>query len=347
MEYTSNNTIGLRVEVLRDGGVYTTLEPYSAPEVQNVAASVLKMSMRGTFLQPENEIRWLTDRIRPVLIINGNEFPVGWYIPTTPEWTVEGERKILNLEGYSMLYLAERVKIPSGYTIAKGTNYIGAVQELLRTAGITRYDAEETTLVLATDRADWEPGTTVLTVINQLLSEINYRSAWVDLSGRVRLTKYRKPGTENIQHIYNAGDYSIISANASVTTDYFDKANVFRVVCASPDLNAPLIAEVENNDPNSAFSTVSLGVRIVETMEVDSVPDMETLQEMAETMYTKSLQTTETVQFTTALAPVHETHDVVALGLDGATGIYTETEWRMVLDASGEMIHKAERVVIV
>lgn len=499
MEYKASNEIGLRVEVLRGGGVYTTLEPYTHPEIKNVASSALKMSMSGAFLQvdinklpeiPEEvrhtavvnatgvdaeygfawdsvikmfksnngsversaavtkvtvnvetdciltlsilsygepkydygviyklnttpdmsnsigenvlfdgkelengateevqieipagehyfyvkyrkdgsqdyvgdyfafafkswepvnrqkrEINWMTDRIRPVLIINGAEYPCGVFIATTPERSFSGGREILNIEAYSPLYLANRVQIEGAYTIPAGTNYIAAVQELLRVAGITLYSAEATDQVLSTDRADWPVGTSVLTVINQLLSEINYRAAWVDLTGTVRLTKYTAPAPENIQHTYVQGEYSIVSGDVTATTDYFDKANVFRAVCSSPDLEAPLVATAENNDPDSPYSTVSLGVRILQEERVESVPDLATLQERAEIMLTKSLQTTETVEFVTALCPVHETWDTVALDLGEITGIFAETEWSMVLDAAGEMRHRAERVI--
>lgn len=499
MEYKAENTIGLRVEVLRSGGVYTTLEPYTYPEVRCTTGSALKMSMSGQFLVPDpdtlpktagkeglpkitvvptaegaaygfafqdgawvsqnhgipksaavcrldiqseeafdllmecvssgekgwdygiiynvghtpsmeygdtsgayhtfkeatpgetvqvtvpvpagnsfihlaftkdgsndngedqfmfwilNEtadeieqtqgIRWLTDRIRPMLIVNGDEYPCGVYIAATPRRILTGGKTVWELEAYSMLYLANRVKIEGSYTIPAGTNYIGAVQELLQMAGITNYEADQTELVLPTDRADWPSGTPVLTVINKLLSEINYRSAWVDLYGKVRLTKYTAPTADNIQHTYGMGQYSIVSADATAATDYFDKANVFRVVCSSPDLEEPLVATAENNDPNSPYSTAALGIRILQEEYVDAVPDLATLQERVENMLTKSLQTTETVEFTTALCPVHESWDTVALDLGDVTGIYTETEWSMVLDASGEMRHVAERVV--
>jgi hypothetical protein len=58
------------------------------------------------------------------------------------------------------------------------------------------------------------------------------------------------------------------------------------------------------------------------------------------------MQTTETIQFETALNPMHTTYDTVALDTGGESGIWAETEWRMVLDASGIMTHRAERVVI-
>lgn len=345
MNYNATNDIGLRVEVLRNGGVYTVLQPYSYPTVTCDTTSALKMSFKGEFLPVGKELNWMTDRVRPVLIINEVEYPCGLFIATTLDTKIIAGQEILSLEAYSPLYLANRVQIEGGYTIKAGTNYLTAVQELLRYAGITNYEAEDTTLTLAADRADWDIGTPVLDVVNELLTEINYRSAWVDLTGCVRLTKYVAPSADNIAHTYGAGAYSIVSDDASVSTDYFSKANVFRAVCDSPDLSEPLVAQVENTDPNSPYSTVTLGVRILQTEKVDGVPDLATLQERAENMLTKSLQTTETVQFVTALCPVHGCWDTVGLSLDAVTGIYTETGWSMVLDASGEMSHTAERVV--
>jgi hypothetical protein len=344
--YSENNEIALRVEILRDGGVLGMLEPYNAPEIRNVATSELKMSFRGEFFaDAAKDIDWIRDRIRPVLVINGTEYPCGVFIATTVgKQQIAGET-VLSLEGYSPLYLASRVKIEGEYTIRKGTNYIAAVQELLWKAGIHFFAAEDTDLKMAEDRADWPSGTTVLTVVNQLLSEINYRSAWADLSGVVRLTKYKTVSAGNVQHTYAAGKYSIVSADASAGTDYFDKANVFRAVCSSPDLEEPLAVTVENDDPNSPYSTVSMGIRILREEYVDSVPDEKTLRDRAMIMLEKSMQTIETVEFVTALNPTHGTWDAVALDLGVATGIYEEKEWRIVLDASGEMQHSAERVV--
>lgn len=346
MQYNISNTIDLRVEVLRGGGVYTTLQPVSAPEVQMISGSALKMSLRGDFFEPVKEVLWLTDRIRPILIINGTEYPVGLYIGTTPTRKVSGGRRILSVEAYSVLYLAERVTIPSTYTIKAGTNYIGAVQELLLLCGIVPYRSEGTDKVLATDRADWSAGTKVLTVVNELLAEINYNDAWVDMNGVVQLTAYTRPSADAVDQTYNKGQYSIIKDDTSVTTDYFDKHNVFRVVCSSPDLAEPLVAVVKNDDPNSPYSTVSLGVEIVETLEVDAAADLVTLQEMAANLRYQSMQTTEQIEFITALNPEHTTFDTVALDTGGETGVWSETEWRMVLDASGNMTHRAERVIL-
>lgn len=315
---------------------------------QNTEPDTFSFAIKG--VTEKNTIKkgilWVTDRIRPVLIVNGEEYSVGRYIATTPCEKRENGITVWEIEAYSVLYLASRVCVEENYRISAGTNYIAAIQGLLRTAGITEYEADATTLVLAADRADWTVGTPVLRIVNALLAEINYDPAWVDLKGKVHLTKYKAPSMDAIDHIYNAGQNSIIEDAYTVSSDYFDKANVFRCVCTSPDLDAPLSAEAENNDENSPFSTVSMGIRILDYEEVESVPDLATLQERVQNKLTKSLQAKEEITFITALAPEHGVYDTVAIGLDGVTGIYRETAWSMTLDASGNMRHTAERVVL-
>lgn len=404
--------VSLRVEVLRGGGVYTVLHPVSTPEVQMNAQSELKMSLRGDFFPPEKEVHWLTDRIRPVLSVDGVEYPVGVYIGTTPRRRLAGGRAVITLEAYSVLYMAKRVTMDPGYIIRAGENYIGAVQDLLQLAGIGIYISDPTDKRIPTDRADWPADTSVLDVANELLAEINYRDVWVDLDGIVHLTAWTQgdegavmraarasapgvsvsgntvqvicdkvtvsggvvtalvsgvsvsgntvvvtvqtgepeepePETGVPDHVYVEGQYSVISDDVEVDTDYFDKANVFRAVWSSPDMPGAMVAEVENDDPESPFSTVTLGVRIVETEEVSDVADYAELQARAAQMRYRALQTVETVNFVTALNPTHNTWDTVGLSVGGESGIYTEVAWRMTLDASGQMQHRAERTIFI
>ena len=343
--YRENNTVFARYEILRDGGVWDEMYSVGAAEIQNISTSALKMSLQGTFYRPKKAVNFLTDRIRAVLNINGTDYNKGVFIVTTSEEMggTGGER--MNIEAYSVLYLAQRSKLEGVYTIPAGTNYISAIQTLLLESGITEYVAEETSLVMATDRQDWEEGTPRLEVINELLAEINYNSAWPDLDGRVHLMKYTPPSNANIKHTYRAGEYSVLTPEYKASTDLFGKPNVFKCICDNPDLEAPLVAVAVNDDPNSQFSTVTLGARVLHMERVDNVPDLETLQERADNLRIQSLQTTQEVEFTTALMPGHETYDTVALDNGEITGIYTETEWRATMDATGLMVHRAKRVI--
>ena len=53
----------------------------------------------------------------------------------------------------------------------------------------------------------------------------------------------------------------------------------------------------------------------------------------------------ETVNFTTANTPNHGYKDILALEHERLSGIYQETEWTMQLSYSGQMTHKAKRII--
>ena len=158
------------------------------------------------------------------------------------------------------------------------------------------------------------------------------------------MTKYVDPGQDDVDHTYRADGESIITADYSYSDDTFDKANVFKLYCQNPEFPEPLSATAVNDDAASPFSTVSLGARVLYVESVDNVPDQATLQAKADEMMRKSKYRTETVEFTTAIAPGHKTFDTLAIDNGEITGLYRETEWRMELAAGGYMTHKAERV---
>ena len=346
IRYRARNTFAARFEVLHDGGVVGELYPYDAPEVQCVSASALKMSMKGVFLRPTFAVDWLHDRIRAIIQLNGVDYNAGIYLPITPIMQKNDGVELVEIEGYSLLYLAQRTKTEGIYHIDAGTNYIAAINALLLGAGLTNYGGDETAAVMATAREDWDEGTPYIEIINQLLSEIGYNSAWVDLQGKVWLTKYVDPGQDDVDHTYRADGESIITADYSYSDDAFDKANVFKLYCQNPEFEEPLSATAVNDDAASPFSTVSLGARVLYVESVDNVPDQATLQARADEMMRKSKYRTETVEFTTAIAPGHKTFDTLAIDNGEITGLYRETEWRMELTAGGYMTHKAERVSI-
>ncbi len=343
MQLRNSNTFAARYEILRDGGVVGTLEASEAAEIVCDTESDLVLSLRGTFF-PGGEYNFFRDRLRPSAIINGTEYPLGVYIITTEERSETAGRPMITIEAYSLLYLVRRKKIETRLHIPAGTNYITAITELLSLAGITDIEAEPTDYLTATDREDWDIGTPVLDIINALLEEISYRRAYVDLRGKVQLRRYKPPTLTNAAHIYTDGLDSIISSEYKITDDRYEKANVFRLYCDNPDMEALMAATAENNSPTSPFSTVNIG-RVLHNEQVDNVPSMTALQERADAMRDKSLQTTEEIEFYTAIAPVHTPHDTVAIQTGGASGIFAETGWRISMTPDSDMTHTARRVI--
>lgn len=340
----SLNTFSVRYEVLRNKAVYAVLNALTDfGEVTCDSTSELKMSFRGTFAELPPDVNFLTDRLRPVVILNGEEFSVGVYAITTESERNENGETVTELEGYSLLYLASRKCIETRLSIPAGTNYISECVQLLNSAGITDIDAEPTGYTLATAREDWDVGTPVLTIVNDLLAEISYNSAWVALDGTVRLTKYAPPSLANVDHVYSEGKFSVIEDGYTRSSDRYGRYNVFLVTCENPDLSAPMSATAVNDSEESPFSTAKLG-RILRVETVDNIPSQAALQEYANRMKYQSMQETETITFATAQIPNHETFDVVALGMGDLTGIYAETGWTLPLVPGGPMSHTARRV---
>lgn len=340
------NTFSVRYEVLRNRAVYTTLRASEPGEISCDSAAELKMSFRGSFAEIPDGVDFLTDRIRPVVILNGVEYPVGVYVVTTETTELRGGEESVAVEGYSVLYLASRKCIETRLSIPAGTNYVSECIQLLASAGITDVEADTTTYTLATAREDWDVGTPVLQIVNELLAEISYNTAWVGLDGTVRLTKYQPPSLDTVDHVYAAGKYSVIEADYSRTTDRYAKYNVFQVICENPDLSTPMTATAVNDSSESPFSTLKLG-RILRAEQVDNVPSQAALQEIANRLKYQSMQETETVTFGTAAIPEHETFDTVALANGELAGIYAETGWTLPLSPGASMSHAARRVISV
>lgn len=344
MNLNAVNTFAVRFEVLRDGAVFRELIPASdSAEVQFVESSELKLSVRGSFYAPPADVDFLTDRLRPVVTVNGADYPCGVFCVTSEMERRSDGVDYAELEGYSLLYLAKQTKIEERVSIAAGENYITRILLLLLKCGINNFLSVPSDYMFSAARADWEIGTPVLDIVNELLAEINYRPAWVDLNGRVRITPHENPSLENIAHTYSEGEFSMIEPDYSRSVDRFGKANVFRVECDSPDLDEPMWAVAENNVEGSPFSIARLG-RILHVETIDGTPSQEALQDYANRLRDESLQTVEEAEFYTAPVPEHNAFDVIGLNNGKLTGLYTEAEWRLPLSPGASMYHKARRV---
>ena len=217
---------------------------------------------------------------------------------------------------------------------------------LLVEAGLTDYEIESSTAVLATDRADWDIGSEFIEIINDLLAEINYNPLFVGFDGVIRATKYHAPTVSGVTRTYTEGKDSVIRADYNSELDRFGVANVFIVICDSPEFEQTLRAEAVNSDPNSPYSTVSLGRRVPYIERVDNTPDLATLQDTADRLLSESLETTERVEIVTAPQPDHAANETLLVQVGELAGVYRETGFEIELSETGQMKHKAVRVTV-
>lgn len=337
-----------RVDVIRNGATVTSLHPVNDPTVDCNSDAEIKMSMAGQFLA-DPLVNWLTDELKLYQIINDVEYPVGVFpIGTTSEDTDENGARIVSVEGYDRALILKQTKTESILHIPAGKNYMQAIEELLVQAGIATYISIPTSQTLATDREDWAVGTSYLTVINTLLSEINYNSIWFNQDGFAMLQPAKKPSASNIDHQYGVLDkIKILQRSCSVERDVYDAPNVFIAICSNPDLDAPLIATAVNDNPLSSLSTFKRGRRIVRVNKVANIPSQDALQEYIQQICLESMLASEYVTIYTANLPGHGVFDTVAIDHSDVSGIFQEASWHLTLAPGQTMTHKLRRAVLV
>lgn len=339
--------ISARYDVIRNGAVVTHLYPKTAATITMVSSAQLKTYITGTFVK-NDEIDLLNDHICPYLIIDGIAYPMGEYIVSVAESIIDDSGESYNIEAYDLSLVVSQNRIEKRLSIESGKKYIDAIQELLLECGITKVIADESSDVLQSVREDWEVGTSYIDIINDLLSEINFNAIWFDFNGFARLQKYVAPSASNIDFEYKSDELSILSKNASSTLDIYDAPNVFVAEVSNPDFPEPMRAVSVNDDPGSILSTIRRGRRIVAPLErLNNIASQEALQEYVDAKKLKSMLSTDTISFDTALEHGHNVGNIISIDHPVASGIYQETEWSMMLSAGQLMRHKARRIVYI
>lgn len=318
-----------------------------------------------TYLQ--KEIDFLNDQIQSWFILlmpDGGkvEWSQGIYrLPVSPD-IIEGLNISKEISGYDRTIRLRRWRFRRGYVIKKGTEYVAAITKILVMAGITKFDIPFSNSIFAADRSI-RVGETALSVINTLLSEINYDSLRADKSGNIRSNPYTAISERAITQKYIANENSIILPSMTSGVDFLDAANIFIMVATNIDSGIELISEYENKDPLSRISTVNQD-EVMDYEEIDNIADQASLDSRVRRKASDSSSRYSHINLSTALMPDHEDQDVIYLDLTlpafqrklQEQKIYLpdifktplkihETFWEMNAVFDGEMSHECRRVV--
>lgn len=356
-------TIDFAYHVLRNNAFFGFLHaPMDRGNVLRMDDSgEIKMSLSGTFSPFVTDVDgnpveadFLSDEIRPMLIVDGTEHALGVYGVANAVPTETGGVQRLQVEAFDRCWKVRDHYTESRIHIEAGTSYITAIEGLLIEAGITIILATPTNAVLAEAREDWEIGTSYLTIVNQLLGEINYNQLWFTPEGNAVLEPASVPTAENIEHTMSDmpeelldGAVKIDRMLPSITreTDVYSAPNVFLCIVSNPDKSGPMKAKAENTNPQSPLSIQRRGRRIMKVERVDNIASQAELQAYADRLRNESMIGGETIRVTTALQPGYGVADVVAIKYGDLNAICIERAFSMELSVGGKMTHELERVV--
>lgn len=356
-------TIDFAYHVLRNNAFFGFLHaPMDRGNVLRMDDSgEIKMSLSGTFSPFVTDVDgnpveadFLSDEIRPMLIIDGTEHALGVYGVAKAVPVENNGVQRFQVEAFDRCWKVRDNYMETRLHFAAGTNYITAIESLLIAAGITIILATPTDAVLAEAREDWEIGTSCLTIVNQLLGEINYNQLWFTPEGNAVLEPASVPTAENIEHTMSDlpeelldGAVKIDRMLPSITreTDVYSAPNVFLCIVSNPDKSGPMKAKAENTNPQSPLSIQRRGRRIMKVERVDNIASQAELQAYADRLRNESMIGGETIRVTTALQPGYGVADVVAIKYGDLSAICIERAYTMELAVGGKMTHELERVV--
>lgn len=355
-------TVDIRYQILRHGAFYGWLAAPadSGPTLRMDAEAEIKTALSGTFgtwvtdadgkrVEPD----WLSDEIQPTLIIDGAESPLGVFAAAavTP---VESEGvETLQMEAYDRCWRVRDNNLENRLYIAAGTNYISAIEQQLVASSIPVVLATPTSATLTEDR-EWDIGTSRLTIVNELLGEINYNPLWFSAQGYAMLEPASVPSPENIEHLLSDEPEEILAGadridrllpQISRETDVYNTPNVFVVTCANPDKTANMVATAENTNPQSPLSISRRGRRIVQVTQVNNIASQAELQAFVDRQRNMSMIGGETIRVSTSLLPGYGVNDVVALRWKDLSALCILRAYTMELRVGGAMSMTLERVV--
>lgn len=321
------------------------------PEVLDASVSMnslAEIKRTARFKMKDNkDIDYLNDRLRPVFILNEVEYPLGVYLMPSPRKKDTKAGIVRDIEAYDICQILKEDKFRNRYFVAKGYKYTAIVKQLINSAGIHGVDIYPSSATLNRDR-EWEIGTSKLTVINDLLAEMNYVSLYSNETGLLVSKPYQLPNNKEVKHKYTMQNSKIIAYSGSDELDLFNVPNVWVVVATNAE-GANYVSQYENNHTASPTSIAKRGRNIVDYREVDDIANQEALDDYVKRIAYNASSTYNHVEFSTLLMPGHDYSDALYINHSrlGVEGKYIETSWTMNLRVGGNMTHSARKAVFI
>lgn len=316
---------------------------------QDASADVKRTLTGLTIREGYDSIDYLSDRIKPYIRLqmpDGGwvEWPQGLYLLSSPTRSLAVDRSVVRtVDAYDQLVVLSSDAVGDRYSIPAGQQFTSAIGAIIANSGIGSSITASTLALPVT--WDYEAGTSKLTILNDLLSAMNYRSAWFDENGILICEPYVLPSLRPIGYTYAADAGSVITGQIDQSLDLFNVPNKWVLTVSDTDQGS-FSSTFVNSDPASPTSTESRGRTILSFNPGQSAADQATLDALTRKTAYESSQVYETESFTTAIMPMHSNADVLGvtiadLGLNVAK--VEELSWSMPLQVGATMSHTVRR----
>ena len=184
-----------------------------------------------------------------------------------------------------------------------------AVHDILASTGETNLAITSDTTRLPSGLV-WEPGTSKLTIINDLLASVGYSALWCDFTGAYRVSPYTLPSARPLAHTFSENERSIHSPEWAREHEALIPN---KIVCISQETSdTPAMRSVAlNEDPASPYSFQSQGVWVAETHTGIEAATQAVLDATAQ-RYLSSALSSATVQRSMLTTPIELASAVIS-----------------------------------
>ena len=235
--------------------------------------------------------------------------PLGVFLPTTPGTRHSDVGASADVDLYDKMSLLSTDAAASTWSVDAGTTVVDAVTEVLASVGESRIVGPDDGGGALTAPMVWEPGTTKLRIVNDVLDAGNFFSLWVDGEGVWQLQPYTAPTARGVawEHVSGAG--AIFEAEFEHEADGWAIPNVV-VIVGKPERDEdgdelpPAVGVARNDRPDDPFSTVGRGRDIVVTEEDQDATSEAVLGQIAARRLLELSSVTSTYEISHAWLPV-------------------------------------------
>lgn len=293
--------------------------------------STITSSGMLSFTSGTEVVDWSTSLVRIWRTVDGERWPVGTLVPSSISTERSGGYVTKNVTLMNRLHLLDRALRDDYFSVPAGSPIMDAIQGVIAWTGAEVNEMPDIDTVTRTSMT-WDPGTSALEIVNDLLDSANFFALSVDGLGGFRVARYVAPADRPIVHHFTAGEVYSFTPEVDIDEDFFTVPNHVTLTTQGEGGEDGLRATAVNSDPADPMSTMFRGL-VSYTEQVDAV-SQEALNEMAQQRLI-SLS-----GYSTSMVLRHPPVDLplngaVWLSYSGYEGRYTVTKTHIPLETLG------------
>ena len=277
-------------------------------------------------------IDWTQVMIRPHATVNGQDYPLGTFLPVIPEPQQTSAATVVPVTAMDRTVRLSHHKTGTYRTVAEGQNLVAAMEGFIRDADpFTPTVAITPSSEVARSPMFWGPEDSTLRIVNDIANSLNYFTPWADELGVYRAAPYILPRYRPTEWEYSYGPDSRHLPHVSEEHNLNEVANRV-IVVGNPATSGDLgyVGVASNNDPDDPLSIPVIGVRAREYTGQD-VASQAAADGLAARYLVEARQTYRNVTLQHVWAP-HEMHSAGVIQFSWGPayrGTLTKDTWEL------------------